>query len=59
MTLQLPIELANQIIGYLGTRPYQEVYALIQAMQEAAKPPQGRSKWRKSGFRRQSVSPAP
>lgn len=41
MTLQLPIELANQIIGYLGTRPYQEVYALIQAMQDTAKPPQG------------------
>ena len=39
MNLLLPIEVANQIIGYLGTRPYQEVYALIQAMQEAAKPP--------------------
>lgn len=39
MELKLPIEVANQIIGYLGTRPYQEVYALIQAMQEAAKPP--------------------
>ena len=39
MHLQLPIETANQIIGYLGTRPYQEVFALIQAMQEAAKPP--------------------
>ena len=39
MELKLPIEVANQIIGYLGTRPYQEVFALIQAMQEAAKPP--------------------
>lgn len=37
MTLQLPIETANQIIGYLGTRPYQEVFQLIQAMQAAAK----------------------
>ena len=37
MTLQLPIETANQIIGYLGTRPYQEVFQLIQAMQDAAK----------------------
>jgi len=37
MTLQLPIELANQIIGYLGTRPYQEVFQMIQAMQDAAK----------------------
>tara|TARA_R110002126_G_scaffold70349_1_gene177135 strand:- start:512 stop:679 length:168 start_codon:yes stop_codon:yes gene_type:complete len=40
MTLQLPIETANQIIGYLGTRPYQEVFQLIQAMQDAAKPPE-------------------
>lgn len=38
MTLQLPIETANQILGYLGTRPYQEVFHLIQAIQEAAKP---------------------
>ena len=38
MTLQLPIELANQIIAYLGTRPYQEVFQMIQAMQDAAKP---------------------
>ena len=40
MTLQLPIETANQILGYLGTRPYQEVYALVQAIQDAAKPPE-------------------
>jgi hypothetical protein len=40
MTLQLPIETANQILGYLGTRPYQEVFQLIQAIQEAAKPPE-------------------
>ena len=40
MTLQLPIETANQIIGYLGTRPYQEVFQLVQAMQDAAKPPE-------------------
>jgi len=40
MTLQLPIETVNQVLGYLGTRPYQEVYALIQAIQEAAKPPE-------------------
>lgn len=38
MKLQLPIELANQLLGYLGTRPYQEVYQLIQAIQDAAKP---------------------
>lgn len=40
MNLQLPIEAANQILGYLGTRPYQEVYQLIQAIQEAAKLPE-------------------
>lgn len=40
MTLQLPIETANLILGYLGTRPYQEVFQLIQAIQEAAKPPE-------------------
>jgi hypothetical protein len=39
MTLQLPIETANQILGYLGTRPYQEVFQLIQAIQDAAKLP--------------------
>jgi hypothetical protein len=39
MNLQLPIETVNQVLGYLGTRPYQEVYSLIQAIQEAAKPP--------------------
>lgn len=40
MILQVPIELANQIIGYLATRPYQEVYQLIDGLKEAAKPPQ-------------------
>lgn len=39
MKLHLDIEKVNQVLGYLGTRPYQEVYALIQAIQEAAKPP--------------------
>jgi hypothetical protein len=39
MTLNLPIETVNQVLGYLGTRPYQEVYQMIQAIQEAAKPP--------------------
>lgn len=37
MKLQFDIELVNQVLGYLGTRPYQEVYTLIQAMQDAAK----------------------
>jgi hypothetical protein len=39
MKLQLSIELANQLLAYLGTRPYQEVFLLIQAIQEAAKLP--------------------
>lgn len=30
-------QLLNQIIGYLGTRPYQEVHQLIQALQDEAK----------------------
>jgi len=38
MNLQLPIETINQVLGYLGTRPYQEVFQMIQAIQEAAKP---------------------
>jgi len=38
MKLHIDIEIVNQVLGYLGTRPYQEVYSLIQAIQEAAKP---------------------
>lgn len=34
--LTLPIELANQIMAYLGTRPYQEVVGLIMALQQEA-----------------------
>jgi hypothetical protein len=44
MHLQLPIEAVNQVLGYLGTRPYQEVYQLIQAIQDAAKPKEAESK---------------
>lgn len=40
MFLRLPLETANQILGYLSTRPYNEVYQLIQAIQAAAAPPQ-------------------
>jgi hypothetical protein len=40
MELRIPIELANQIIGYLATKPYQEVFQLIDGLKEAAKPPQ-------------------
>jgi hypothetical protein len=40
MKLHIDIETVNQVLGYLGTRPYQEVYGLIQAIQDAAKPPE-------------------
>jgi len=35
--MNISVELVNSILGYLGTRPYQEVYQLIAAIQEAAK----------------------
>jgi len=38
MKLQIDIETVNQVLGYLGTRPYQDVFSLIQAIQDAAKP---------------------
>jgi hypothetical protein len=44
MELKLPIEIVNQVLGYLGTRPYQEVYGLIQAIQDAAKPKEAEPK---------------
>jgi len=40
MKLNIDIETINQVLGYLGTRPYQEVFQMIQAIQEAAKPPE-------------------
>lgn len=33
------VETINKVLGYLGTRPYQEVFQLIQEIQDAAKPP--------------------
>lgn len=36
MKISISIDLANQIIGYLGTRPYQEVFQLVAGIQEAA-----------------------
>jgi len=35
--LQLSTQLLNSIMGYLGTRPYQEVFHLIEAIQKEAK----------------------
>jgi hypothetical protein len=37
-TIELSVELVNQILGYLGTRPYQEVFPLIYAIQTSAQP---------------------
>ncbi len=34
--LSLSMTLVNQILAYLGTRPYQDVYQLIQALQKEA-----------------------
>ena len=36
--IQLNLSLINWILGYLGNRPYGEVYQLIQALQEQAGP---------------------
>ena len=35
--LQISTQLLNSIMAYLGTRPYQEVYQLIEAIQNEAK----------------------
>ena len=37
--IELSLSLVNGVLQYLGTRPYQEVYQLIDGMKEAAKPP--------------------
>lgn len=36
--IQLNLSLINGILGYLGTRPYGEVFQLVQAIQEQAGP---------------------
>lgn len=35
--IKVPVEVLNAILGYLGTRPYQEVFVHIQALQDIAK----------------------
>ena len=37
MDIKLSVATVNQILGYLGTRPYQEVFQLIEAIQNEAK----------------------
>jgi hypothetical protein len=34
--INLSIQLVNQVMAYLGTRPYQEVFQLVDAMQKEA-----------------------
>ena len=40
--MELSIELINQILGYLATKPYGEVYQLINNIQQEANDQQGR-----------------
>ena len=46
MDIKLSVNTVNQILGYLGTRPYQEVFQLIEAIQNEAKaqPPEAEQK---------------
>lgn len=37
MKLLISEQVLNSVVGYLGTRPYQEVYQLIEALQKEAK----------------------
>lgn len=36
--IELTLPLVNAILQYMGTRPFQEVFNLIQAIQEQATP---------------------
>ena len=35
--ITISVQILNQVMGYLGSRPYQEVYQLITALQDEAK----------------------
>jgi hypothetical protein len=35
--VKLSLNLVNQVLAYLGSRPYQEVFGLINSIQEEAK----------------------
>ena len=35
--MEVALEVMNDILGYLGTRPYQEVFKIIEKLQEEAK----------------------
>ena len=36
--IQLSLPLVNAVLQYLGTRPYQEVFPLVQELQKQAAP---------------------
>lgn len=40
-TVVLSLELVNAVIQYLGTKPFQEVYQLVNAIQQQAQPQLG------------------
>ena len=35
--ITISVQILNQVMGYLGSRPYQEMYQLITALQDEAK----------------------
>ena len=35
--LSLSVNLVNAVLAYLGTKPYQEVFQLVEALQKEAK----------------------
>jgi tRNA A37 methylthiotransferase MiaB len=35
--MKITLELANQILAYLGRQPYEQVFQLVQSIQEAHK----------------------
>lgn len=39
-TIEIPVELGQALVNYLQSKPYGEVWQLIQALLEAAKEPQ-------------------
>lgn len=49
MELNLSVELINQILAYLGSRPYQEVFTLVQGIQDAAKSAQTQQEQKDDG----------
>jgi len=34
--ITLSVDLINKVLGYLGSRPYQEVYTLVEGLQKEA-----------------------